>query len=76
MVGVTPPWANFIAGANDKIVNPPRTSYGTPKPTPKYEPPSTPGPRAGQMRRNPDGIPAPNMGILPPAPTRINDDQT
>ncbi len=64
MLGVTPPWANFLLGANDKYIAP-RTSYGTPKPTPKYTPPSTPGPIVGRMTKGVNDTPTPNMGILP-----------
>lgn len=73
MFGATPPWMNFLLGANDKFVTPqnpfqgqaPRTSYGTPRPVQKVTQPSQPGPNIGRMTRDPNAIPTPNMGILP-----------
>lgn len=74
MFGATPPWMNFLLGANDKYITPqnpyqgqmPRTSYGTPRMPAKVAQPSQQGPNIGRMTRNVDGVPTPNMGILPP----------
>ena len=80
MFGMTPPWLNFLMGANDKIVNPNlgRTSYGTPRPiTPnaKQVVPSQQGPSIGKMTRSSLDIPTPNMGYggaLPPIQQMLN----
>jgi hypothetical protein len=72
MLAATPPWMNFLLGANDKIVNQNlgRTSYGTPRPaTPnaKQVIPSQQGPSIGRMTRGYMDTPTPNMGIGGPA---------
>lgn len=74
MFGMTPPWANFLAGASDKVINPvppsiPRTSYGRPILSNQKPAPSIQGPNVGRMTRNPLADPTPNMGYggaLPP----------